>query len=211
MKTQRNCAQVPAAHSQTDECEPMLVAAAKRGDHQAYAELCRRHSRQIFRTVLRITRNTEDAEDAVQESFMKAFVHLYSFNGRAAFSSWLTRIAINCALMELRRRQKYPESLLDIFNNAGNEVHRDFVESSPTPEDLCVEAELARMVRHALNGLRPSLRQAMLVRYSQDASLEQIATLLGITRAATKARLFRGRAALRLRLGSTQTGKFRMS
>ncbi len=205
MSRECNYAQVPAAHSRTDESDLTLVTAAKSGDHQAYAELCRRHSRQIFRTVLRITRNTEDAEDAVQESLMKAFVHLCSFNGRCAFSSWLTRIAINCAVMQLRRRRKYPESRLDTSDNFGNEVHRDFVEPSPTPEDLCIQADLARTVRLALNALRPSLKRAMSVRYSQDASVEQIAMQLGITQGATKARLLRGRAALRLRLGSTRT------
>lgn len=210
MRTERNCAQDPAGHSRTGECDLTLVAAAKSGDHQAYAELCRRHSRQIFRTVLRITRNAEDAEDAVQESLMRAFVHLCSFNGRCAFSSWLTRIAINCALMQLRRRQRYPDSRLDTFDNVDNEAHRDFVERSPTPEELCVEAELARTVRRAVSRLRPSLKRAISVWYSQDASVEQIATLLGITQAATKARLFRGRAALRLTLGSPRTGLFRM-
>jgi RNA polymerase sigma-70 factor (ECF subfamily) len=204
-----NCAQVPAAHGRIGECDLRLVAAAKGGDHLAYSELCRRHSRQVFRTVLQITHNPEDAEDALQESLMKAFVHLGGFNGRCAFSSWLTRIAINCALMQLRRRREYPERRSEIFDDADNEIHRDFVEPSPTPEALCVEAELARTVWHAAGCLPPSLRRAILVRYFQDASVEQIARVLGITEGAAKARLFRGRAALRLALGFTRTGASR--
>jgi RNA polymerase sigma-70 factor (ECF subfamily) len=83
----------------TDSSDMHLVAAAKNGDHQAYAELCRRHSKRTQRTVLRITRNIADAEDTLQESLLKAYMHIGEFDGRSAFSSWLTRIAINNALM----------------------------------------------------------------------------------------------------------------
>jgi RNA polymerase sigma-70 factor (ECF subfamily) len=76
-----------------------LVAAAKDGDHQAYAELCRRHSKKLLRTILRITRNVADAEDTLQESLLKAYTHIGEFDGRCAFSSWLTRIAIISALL----------------------------------------------------------------------------------------------------------------
>src|ERR1700761_4558743 len=92
----------------TDSCDMYLVAAAKNGDHQAYAELCRRHSQQIFKRVLRITGNISDAEDALQEALLKAYVHIGRFEGRSAFSSWLTRIAINSALMLLRRKRSHP-------------------------------------------------------------------------------------------------------
>jgi hypothetical protein len=87
----------------TDTCDMHLVAAAKNGDQQAYAELCRRHSHRTLRTVLRITRNVADAEDTLQESLLKAYTHIGDFDGRSAFSSWLTRIAINNALMLLER------------------------------------------------------------------------------------------------------------
>ena len=83
----------------TDTCDMHLVAAAKNGDHQAYAELCRRHSQRTLQTVLRITRNIADAEDTLQESLLKAYTHIGEFDGRSAFSTWLTRIAINNALM----------------------------------------------------------------------------------------------------------------
>jgi RNA polymerase sigma-70 factor, ECF subfamily len=89
----------------TDICDMYLVAAAKDGDPQAYAELCRRHSRQILRTVMRITRDVADAEDTLQEALLKAYIHIGGFEGRSAFSSWLTRIAINAALMLLRKKR----------------------------------------------------------------------------------------------------------
>src|ERR1700678_4688641 len=91
-----------------EACEMYLVAAAKDGDHRAYAELCRRHSPQIFRKVLRITGNTADAEDTLQEALLKAYIHIRGFEGRSAFSSWLTRIAINSALMLLRKKRSQP-------------------------------------------------------------------------------------------------------
>src|ERR1700735_1497871 len=91
-----------------DTPDIFLVAAAKDGDHQAYAELCRRHSKQIFRRVLRITSDFADAEDTLQETLLKAYVHIGRFEGRSAFSSWLTRIAINSALMSLRKRRFRP-------------------------------------------------------------------------------------------------------
>lgn len=209
MEREHNGIQVWIANGPTAECDGSLVTAAKSGDQQAYAELCRRHSSRVFRTVFRITRNAEDAEDALQESLMKAFVHLGSFNERSAFSSWLTRIAINCAFMQLRKRRNDTESGLNLFDGSDNEDQRVFVEPSPNPEDVCVEKELARTVRHAVGRLPPSLRGAISVRYYQDASLEEIAKALGITEGATKARLYRGRAALRRTLGSTRTGAFR--
>jgi DNA-directed RNA polymerase specialized sigma24 family protein len=101
----------------TDTCDTYLVAAAKDGDHQAYAELCRRHSRRIFRTVLRITGNISDAEDTLQKALLKAYIHIGGFEGKSAFSTWLTRIAINSALMQLRKKRSQPvcsfESILE--------------------------------------------------------------------------------------------------
>src|ERR1700727_3235791 len=90
-----------------DICDMYLVAAAKDGDHQAYTELCRRHSKQILRTILRITRDVADAEDTLQETLLKAYVHIGRFEGRSAFSSWLTRIAINSALMLSRKKRSH--------------------------------------------------------------------------------------------------------
>src|SRR5580692_11582609 len=92
----------------TDTGDMHLVAAAKNGDHQAYTELCRRHSKRTLRAVLRITRNIEDAEDTLQEALLKAYTHIGEFDGRSAFSSWLTRIAINNALMLLRKKRSQP-------------------------------------------------------------------------------------------------------
>jgi RNA polymerase sigma-70 factor (ECF subfamily) len=97
-----------------DTLDIFLVAAAKDGDHQAYAELCRRYSKQILRTILRITHNVADAEDTLQETLLKAYVHIGTFEGRSAFSSWLTRIAINSALMLSRKKHSRCEYSLEV-------------------------------------------------------------------------------------------------
>src|ERR1700722_13876114 len=93
--------------------DEMLVTAAKLGEHLAFSELWNRHSKRAFNTMYRITRNHQDAEDALQDAFLKAFVHLKNFDGRSTFSTWLTRIAINSALMILRKRRAHPETSMD--------------------------------------------------------------------------------------------------
>src|SRR5580692_2611413 len=99
---------VPAA---TDE---VLVAAAKSGDHSAFAELWTRHSNAAFKMAYRIVGNRDDAEDVIQDAWMKAYVHLRTFDGRSKFSTWLVRIAINSALMTLRRKRVHPETSMEV-------------------------------------------------------------------------------------------------
>ena len=182
-------------------CDMCLVAAAKDGDHQAYAELCRRHSPQIFRTVLRITGNTADAEDTLQEALLKAYSHIRGFEGRSAFSSWLTRIAINSALMLLRKKRSQP-----VFSFESGSETDDFklpepMETSHNPEESCIlnalENECVRAIRH----LSPTLQVVVQIRYREDASVAQIANMLDISESAVKSRLLRARVKIRERLG----------
>src|ERR1700733_2344368 len=93
--------------------DALLATEARSGDDLAYVELCRRHREMVFRTVLRITRNMDDAEDILQDAWMRAFAHIGTFDGRSAFSTWVTRIAINSALTMMRRRRTQRESSLD--------------------------------------------------------------------------------------------------
>src|ERR1700723_4442245 len=188
----------------TDSCDMYLVAAVKNGDHQAYAELCRRHSQQIFQTVLRITGNISDAEDALQEALLKAYVHLGRFEGRSAFSSWLTRIAINSALMLLRRKRSHY-----VYSLEGGVDGDDFKLPEPTetahnPEESCIlnalENECVRAIRH----LSPTLQIVVQIRYREDASVAQIANMLDISESAVKSRLLRARSKIRARLKKTQ-------
>jgi RNA polymerase sigma-70 factor (ECF subfamily) len=184
--------------------DALLVAASKGGDHQAYAELCRRHSQQILRTILRITRDLADAEDTLQETLLKAYVHIGTFEGRSAFSSWLTRIAINSALMLSRKkRSHFAYSLEDGVDGDDMKLPEPTV-TAHDPEESCLlnafENECARAVRH----LPPTLRVVVQTRYREDASVAQIADKLGISEAAVKSRLLRARSQIRAQLEKRQ-------
>src|SRR6202041_2589143 len=194
----------PPIEITTEICDMYLVAAAKDGDHKAYAELCRRHSKQILRTILRITRNVADAEDTLQETLLKAYVHIGRFEGRSAFSSWLTRIAINSALMVSRKkRSHYVYSL-------GGGVDGDDVElPEPTetahnPEEACILNAFENECIGAIRYLPPTLRVVVQIRYRENASVAQIAKMLGISESAVKSRLLRARSKIRAHLEKTQ-------
>jgi RNA polymerase sigma factor (sigma-70 family) len=183
-----------------EACEMCLVAAAKEGDHQAYAELCRRHSAQIFRTVLRITGNTADAEDTLQEALLKAYIHIRGFEGRSAFSSWLTRIASNSALMLLRKKRSQP-----VFSLEGGFETDDFklpepMETAHNPEESCIQNALENELARAIRSLPPNLRVVIQIRYLEDAPVEQIANMLGISKVAAKSRLSRAKSQIRRHL-----------
>jgi RNA polymerase sigma-70 factor (ECF subfamily) len=187
-----------------DTPDIFLVAAAKDGDHQAYAELCRRHSQKILRTILRITRDVADAEDTLQETLLKAYVHIGRFEGRSAFSSWLTRIAINSALMLLRKKHSRCEYSLE-----GGVDGYDFKALEPTetahnPEEACIVNALENECIRAIRYLSPTLRVVVQIRFREHASLAQISKMLGISEAAVKSRLLRARSKIRTHLEKRQ-------
>src|SRR5277367_4257898 len=103
--------------------EKLLVSAAKSGDAVAFVELSKRHSTKILRRAYRIVKNWQDAEDVLQESLMRAFLHLKDFEERSSFSSWLTRIAINFSLMNLRKKRGYVETSMDVINDDHELLH----------------------------------------------------------------------------------------
>lgn len=182
-----------------DTTDIVLVAAAKDGDHQAYTELCCRHSQRIFRTVLRITGNTADAEDALQEALLKAYIHIRGFKERSAFSTWLTRIAINSALMISRRKRSQPVYSFD--SGPGAAELPEPMETSHNPEESCIQNALENQLTQAIRSLSPHLRVVMQIRYREDAPLAQIAKRLGISEAAVKTRLLRARSKIREHFG----------
>ena len=184
----------------TDTCDMYLVAAAKDGDHQAYAELCRRHSQQIFRTVLRITGNTADAEDTLQETLLKAYVHIGGFEGRSAFSTWLTRIAINSALMLSRKKRSHPVYSFESGPDADDVKLPEPREASHNPEESYMQNALENELIQAIQYLTPRLRIVMHIRYREDASVAEIAQMLGISEGAVKTRLSRARTQIRKHL-----------
>ena len=178
-----------------------LIAAAKNGEATAFAMLVERYDRRIFSVARRMTRNREDAEDIVQQSFQKAFVHLNSFVGRSSFSTWLTRIAINEALMLLRKNRGLREVLIDDLN--GNEETARALEipdSSPDPEAIYSRRERERMLSSAMNELPHSTRRAIQLYDLDERSSKDTARIMGISVSALKGRMFHGRRRLRERL-----------
>jgi RNA polymerase sigma-70 factor (ECF subfamily) len=178
------------------------VTLARNGEQLAYFELCRRHREVVFRTVLRITRNSDDAEDVLQDSWMRAFTHLGSFDGRSAFSTWVTRIAINSALGMIRKRGKHKEVSLDDPVDPDSWRPTEMLELSRNPEERCSEAERLTLVRQAIRRLPSKLRSAVEIRQSQDGPVSELAILAGVTLPTMKSRLMRARRKLRERLSN---------
>jgi RNA polymerase sigma-70 factor, ECF subfamily len=185
---------VPAA---TDE---VLVAAAKLGDHPAFAELWMRHSNTAFKMAYRIMGNRDDAEDVTQDAWMKAYVHLNSFRGRSKFSTWLTRITINSALMTLRRKRAHPETSMEVIDDESWR-HCDIADQTKDVEEFYAKRERVECLRREIDHLQPALRNVIVIHQLDDRSVKEIAELAGISVAATKSRLLRARTILRRALG----------
>ena len=189
---------IPLETVAAEEDDTALVAAAKRGRNQAFEILVRRYHARILSVVLRFTRNREDAEDIAQQSFHKAFVHLQQFAGISSFSTWLTRIAINEALMWLRRKRASREVSIE-ESGTGDEavLPLDFLDPAPSPEDGCLGRERKRILSRAMNELTPAQRAAIKLRELDELSTEETAGVMGLSAAAVKARVFHGRKRLR--------------
>jgi len=180
-----------------------LVAGAKTGDGRAFELLVQRHEGKIFLLAQRMTRNREDAEDVVQQSFQRAFIHLKKFEGYSLFSTWLTRIAINEALMLLRRRRGTHEVPIAESNTEDETaLPRDIPDARPNPEDSCLQREQERVLSAAVNELTPGMRKAIELRELGELSTGETAQVMGLSVGAVKARVFHGRRKLRQRLKS---------
>ena len=192
--------------------EQELVASAKSGEREAFGELCDYHADKMFRVTYRITRNREDAEDAVQDAFLSAFVHLRDFDGRSKFATWLTRIAINAALGKLRKKHGMRELPMD-EPGTGDEFRSRFEvpDRAPNPEETFHRNERKGIVMAALERLRPRARKVVEFNQLQERSTHETAQMLGISAAAVKARMFHARIALRRMplLKSIARSKFR--
>jgi RNA polymerase sigma-70 factor (ECF subfamily) len=177
--------------------ERFLVAQAKAGRASAFGELYERHRLKIYRTAYRILRNQEDAEDSAQRSFQRAFTNLNRFREDSAFATWVTRIAINEALMLLRHRRANP-SLSD-GNSHGDEESRssDLRDNGPGPEEILAKNELRATVTQAISNLGESLRTVVFLRELQGLTSAEAARRLGLSVAAVKARVFHARRHLR--------------
>jgi RNA polymerase sigma-70 factor (ECF subfamily) len=196
MKMESTYRAVPSAlQVVTSMNEADLVAAAKNGETAALDTLYRAHAEKLFCTVHRITRNRDDAEDAVQDSFLRAFLHLNSFDERSTFYTWLTRIGVNSALMILRQKRNLHG--MSAHGPGGDETPWEVQDSAPNPEMRCAERERERFLLDAIAGLRPRIRRALEFQTLQDRSLQETAAQIGISVSAAKALCFHAKAALR--------------
>jgi len=191
------------------EDEHLLVAAAKAGDAAAFEELVNRYERKIFRLTMNITRNREDAEDAMQDAFMKAYSHLDRFHEDSRFYTWLVRIAANEALMRLRKRRPNQFSLDEPIESEDDFVPQQIEDWKPSPEQRFAQTEMRDILRSVIEELQPDFRIVFLLRDVEGLSTEETAAAVGISEAAVKSRLLRARLKLRQKLDTRfrQDGK----
>jgi len=178
-----------------------LVAAAKGGEVSAFEELVTRYERKIFRVTRNITGNMQDAEDAMQEAFLKSYEHLANFKGDSRFYTWLVRIAVNEALMKLRSRHPGEFSIDEEVGVGGEELMpRELDDWGPTPEERYQQVEMQEILSEAIDKLEPDFRIVFILRDVEELPTEETAKLLGLSITATKSRLLRARLKLRQRL-----------
>jgi RNA polymerase sigma-70 factor (ECF subfamily) len=181
--------------------ESALVAEAKSGDAKAFSELVNRYERKIFRLAKHITDSDEDAEDVLQEAFLKAYEHLDEFQGNSKFYTWLVRIAVNESLMKLRRRKTSRSVSLDEQLDTGEEtIAREIAVWDDNPEQQYSREEFRDILDKAIQSLRPAFRTVFLLRDVEDLSTEETARMLDLSIPAVKSRLLRARLQLREKL-----------
>jgi RNA polymerase sigma-70 factor (ECF subfamily) len=191
----------PTTSISTGFDESALVAQAKAGDQNAFGELVNRYERKIYRLAKNITRNDEDAEDVLQDAFLKAYTHLDNFKGDSKFYTWIVRIAVNEALMRLRKRKTDRSVPLDEPVELGEEtVQREIAVWEDNPEQQYSQEEWRRILDEAVESLKPDFRTVFVLRDIEELSTEETAETLGISVPAVKSRLLRARLALRERL-----------
>jgi RNA polymerase sigma-70 factor (ECF subfamily) len=181
--------------------EAALVARAKAGDMEAFSDLVQHYDRRVFRMAKQITQNDDDAEDVLQESFLKAYSHLDDFQGNSKFYTWLVRIAVNEALMKLRKRRSDRTVPLDDPIDTGEDsVAREIAVWEDNPEQKYSREEMASILDQAVQSLKPAYRTVFILRDIEEMSIEETAEALSLSISAVKSRLLRARLQLREKL-----------
>jgi RNA polymerase sigma-70 factor (ECF subfamily) len=194
-------AAIASIDSLPDEADLALVAAAKGGNLQAFEILVKRHEQKMFFVAWRMIGTREDAEDVVQQTFQKAFTHLGKFEERSSFSTWLTRIGINEALMSIRKRRGFREMFIDdLSRNEGITTVGQIPDSSPDPEVSYLQREREKIISSSLDKLSHGTRRAIQLRELDGRSTEETARIMGISVGAVKSRVSHARRKLRQKL-----------
>jgi RNA polymerase sigma-70 factor (ECF subfamily) len=192
--------QRPLAGTVPDDGERALVAAAKSGDTGAFEELVNRYERKIFRLAMNVTQNREDAEDVMQEAFLKAYTHLGDFQGDSRFYTWLVRIAVNEGLMKLRKRRPGQVSLDEQLETEDDLIIRELQDWGPSPEERLAQTQMREILNGAIGDLDEEYRVVFQLRDVEQFSTEETAELLNLSVPAVKSRLLRARLRLRQKL-----------
>ena len=192
-----------AAGVDCSECstEGEIIERILAGERELFEILVRRHSRKLYRVALAVLRNEGDAEDVVQDAFLKAYGNLAQFQEQSKFYTWLVRIAVNEALMKLRRRR--PERMVSLDEEVKTEddsLPREVADWSPNPEQMYNQAELREILTRTIQGLPPGFRTVFVLRDVEGLSTEETAQALELSIPAVKSRLLRARLQLRERL-----------
>src|SRR5713226_8782275 len=183
------------------DAETAVLEQARRGDTDALTGLLRRYEGKIFRLAQHITQNREDAEDVLQEAFLKAYEHLGQFQGQSKFYTWIVRIAVNQALMKLRKRKSDRSVSLDETIDTGEDtVAREIAAWDENPEQQYSREEINEILSSAIDGLAPIYRAVFVLRDVDDLSTEETADALELSVPAVKSRLLRARLQLRDKL-----------
>jgi RNA polymerase sigma-70 factor, ECF subfamily len=181
--------------------ESALVVRAQGGDPSAFSDLVQHYERRVFRMAKQITQNDDDAEDVLQETFLKAYTHLGDFQRNSKFYTWLVRIAVNEALMKLRKRRSDRTVPLDEPIDTGeDEVIREIAVWDENPEETYSRDELAQILDQAVQSLKPAYRTVFILRDIEELSIEETAEALNLSISAVKSRLLRARLQLREKL-----------
>src|SRR5437879_10829289 len=190
----------PLPSSVVREDEPQLVASARAGNASAFEELVGRYEDKFLRITSNITGNREDAEDAMQDAFLKAYAHLKDFHGKSRFYTWLVSIAANEALMRLRKRRPNHFSLDQPIEGDSDLMPRELEEWRPDPEQIYAKSEMDRIVSSLVDQLEDDYRIVLVLRDVEELSTQETADALGISLSAVKSRLLRARLKLREKL-----------
>jgi RNA polymerase sigma-70 factor (ECF subfamily) len=188
------------AKTYTPDDDLALVHASRNGDIAAFDELVRRYDRKLLRIAQNVTHNLEDAEEAVQEAFFKAYQKLDQFQGHARFSTWLVRITLNESFMKLRKQRAITEQSVDgnVYPDSDSErLPPDVADWSPNPEALYRASEFREIIINSLQTLTPALKVVFVLRDIEEYSLSETAEILNLTVTAVKTRVSRARLQLR--------------